>query len=818
MITIPGYRMLRQLGRGGMATVYLALQESVQREVALKVMSPALAGDEFGERFLREARIAASLRHPHVVQVHDVGRSGDWHYMAMEYLGGGPALQRQRVGDVGYALRITREIADALAYAHARGVIHRDIKPDNLLLRDDGSAVLTDFGIARAGDASRMTQAGTIMGTPHYMAPEQATGSAIDGRADLYSLGVVFHELLLGRVPFDADDWVAVGLMHISAPVPPLPPQFASLQPLLDHLLAKTPEQRFRNGAELAEAIEHIEDCLAERNGGVKPRRSGRVHAVSPPSAVEAAQASESAEPTLGRLDHLPERSSARSRRARPTPAPHRRRSTLVLATLALLGLLAAAAFHWQAPLRELLLPRYETVLQQAEQALAEDRLSAADGSGASELFQRALAQNPDDARARAGQLAVGERYLERAEQALAEERRDDARVALAAARAQGIAGSRIAPIEQRLLHNEDREAELMQLLQAAQAALAADRIDDGDADSALALYQRALLLAPDNRVVRHGLRETLSRLLARAGESIAAGQLDAAGHQIDAVAAIDATHLDLASRRSQLAQARQQRQGALQQRLDEAEALLRRGRLTTPAGGNAREAFQAILAGAPDQPEAMAGLRRVADALLLQAERASADFRFDEARVALDQARTTLPTHPGLGNAEKRLRELQARGARITAAPPGDPQRLARDLEAAATALREGRLVHPPGESAFDLYKSVLRADPRNATAEAGIAALPAAARRHFEEALGRNRFNAAMGYLQGLETVAPGDSALPDMRHRLARSLLGFANERLGAGELQRARDALQLAAELEPGNAELPALRARLEQAQP
>ena len=148
VIEISGYRLLRQLGRGGMATVYLAMQESVDREVALKVMSPALLADpNFGERFLREAKIAAKLHHRHVVGIHDVGRAGDYHYIAMEYLSGGAVLHKDgNPRAVAFALRVIREIAAALDYAHKKGFVHRDVKPDNILLRDDGSSALTDFG------------------------------------------------------------------------------------------------------------------------------------------------------------------------------------------------------------------------------------------------------------------------------------------------------------------------------------------------------------------------------------------------------------------------------------------------------------------------------------------------------------------------------------------------------------------------------------------------------------------------------------------------------------------------------------------------
>ena len=267
MIDIPGYKILKQLGRGGMATVYLALQESVDREVALKIMSPALMVDpNFGERFLREARIAAKLHHRHVVGVHDVGKHGDIHYIAMEFVSGGSAHHEDgKPDDPTHVLRVVREIATALGYAHSKGFVHRDVKPDNILMRDDGSSALTDFGIARANDsATRMTRTGAVIGTPHYMSPEQARGRPLDGRADLYSLGCVLYEMLMGRVPYQADDPLAVGIMHITEPVPKLSPHLVPIQPLLDRLMAKTPEERFQNGGEVADAIREIEIDIAE--------------------------------------------------------------------------------------------------------------------------------------------------------------------------------------------------------------------------------------------------------------------------------------------------------------------------------------------------------------------------------------------------------------------------------------------------------------------------------------------------------------------------------------------------------------------------
>lgn len=261
-MVIPGYKILRPLGKGGMATVYLAIQESFEREVALKVMSPQLSADSnFCERFLREAKIVAKISHPSIVAVYDVNTSNGLYYLAMEYHPGGDLKARIREGlSARDALRITKAMAKALEYAHSKGYIHRDIKPDNILFRADGSPVLTDFGIARAieGDAG-LTQMGTVAGTPKYMSPEQARGLPLDGDSDFYSLGVVLFEMLTGHVPYEATDPIALGIMHLNSPVPRLEGRLAHFQPVIDQLLAKNPSQRPQSGTALIEKIEALE-------------------------------------------------------------------------------------------------------------------------------------------------------------------------------------------------------------------------------------------------------------------------------------------------------------------------------------------------------------------------------------------------------------------------------------------------------------------------------------------------------------------------------------------------------------------------------
>ena len=257
------YEILEELGRGGMALVYRAKDRHLEREVAIKVLPFSLAFDsEFVERFQREARTAAQLEHPNIIPIYRVGRSGRVIYFVMKFLRGGSlstVLGERRKLNPPEIRRLLTEAGSALGYAAQRGIVHRDIKPDNIMFDEFGQCVLTDFGIAKAASGQRLTGTGMSIGTPHYMSPEQARAQGIDGRSDIYSLGVVSYQALTGTVPYDGEDSFSIGYKHITEPVP-VPQLITSderrLFEVIKRMLMKDPADRFQSCEELVASLQ----------------------------------------------------------------------------------------------------------------------------------------------------------------------------------------------------------------------------------------------------------------------------------------------------------------------------------------------------------------------------------------------------------------------------------------------------------------------------------------------------------------------------------------------------------------------------------
>ena len=279
------YIIQSELGRGAMGIVYRATDSVLERTVAVKTVNMTLeqegGGDRYEARFYQEARAAAGLNHPNIVTVHDVGKSGEVMFMAMEYIEGVELRslmgEGQRVG-IGQAVSIAAQIAEGLAYAHQRGVVHRDIKPANIMVVPNGPAKITDFGIARRRAASELTQTGMLLGSPKYMSPEQVIGKRADHRSDIFSLGVILYEMLCGAAPFSGENVTALMYQTVNF-VPPPPSAVNSAVPeLLDFItakmLAKPVEERYQDAQEVARDLRECERQLGTAAAAVHPART----------------------------------------------------------------------------------------------------------------------------------------------------------------------------------------------------------------------------------------------------------------------------------------------------------------------------------------------------------------------------------------------------------------------------------------------------------------------------------------------------------------------------------------------------------------
>jgi len=259
-LQVPGYTILKQIGRGGMSTVVLARRSEDAHEVALKILFCAGSDSQALKAFGQEYTLISTLQHPNVIRVYERAFARDYAYIAMEHLVGGDLNQRIRCGiNPEQALTYLRQIAQGLAAVHALDIVHRDLKPGNVVFRDDDTPAITDFGVAHAlRGPGEVDYKEPMVGTPYYMSPEQCAGAVADRRSDLYSLGVILYQMLAGRRPFAADTVDGLMNAHMAAPLPRLPQHSTALQPLLDGLLAKDPDDRFQSADELLAGIEWL--------------------------------------------------------------------------------------------------------------------------------------------------------------------------------------------------------------------------------------------------------------------------------------------------------------------------------------------------------------------------------------------------------------------------------------------------------------------------------------------------------------------------------------------------------------------------------
>jgi len=662
-IEIKGYKILRTLGQGGMATVYLAVQESFEREVALKVMSPSLSADPtFGERFLREARIVSRLVHPNIVTVYDVGVDNGYHFLSMEYVPG-QDLKDQRFGlTLPARLRVIKEVAGALDFAGSQGYVHRDVKPENIMLHArDSRAVLMDFGIARPADGrSSMTQTGIAIGTPHYMSPEQAKGREVDGRSDLYSLGVVLYLLLEGHVPYDADSAVAVGIKHVSEPIPRLSPELALFQSIIDKVLAKDPEARYQTGAELIAALDappvaQIEALAARLSPGAQISEidaedaeaptvvsaplanadTGAAPATVARPSVAAAQVNMNTEVALESAESLAV--TEEDLQERPQP---RQQSSGVASWL--LGLLVAVAvaggFYW------------------SQRIPSELRLGEPPAQAVNEMLQVAsVSPPPGDVEvasiAEPAPLEMSaDSFLKQPGDGLLEDPAENS-----AARGEVAGGG-------------ESHSEL-------DGSVAKDVKTEGVTEEGAAAEHA---VSPDAEA-SSATTDTQSEVTATEAESADSLPTEAdegsdSASEIPDQAAVVATQLALA------------------------QHYLAADALTQPAGANALETLRQVLALEPEHAEALAGVQAIAQRYLQLSRTPALEGQWQRALGLIDKGLTVVPDHPDLASTRQAVEETRTRQHRM--------QQL---LEQARELRGAGQLLQPDGNSAFDRCQAAL-------------------------------------------------------------------------------------------------------------
>lgn len=688
-VEIPGYKILRTLGRGGMATVYLAIQEVFEREVALKVMSRTLAEDpNFTQRFFREAKIVSKLVHPNIVTVHDVGVHDGYCYLSMEYIDGrdlryvfGSLTLREKIQAI-------RDIAKALDYSGVKGYVHRDIKPENIMFHlSDGRAVLMDFGIARAAESETMvTQVGTAIGTPHYMSPEQAKGKSVDGRSDIYSLGVVFFYIFAGRVPYDAESAVAVGIKHITEPVPLLPPAYEALQPLVDKMMAKDVEKRYQSAKQLIadldmldlEVLEHSlefsthtlmsrSDTLAERETSVYESRPAEYTASSDPYLDE-----------LSTFDNYVADTDELSKDKAPI-------LSWMIAGSFVISVIALFLYFKNPALIQPYLDRAVSVFTAPERPGSveiEPSVPREPGQGqviaptAAETTAKTMAQGHINRTAAAPALApaAGESVAVEKEKLEAEQR-----LAIAAAQEK---------IEQ-LKHAYQRDEIYLVELVAAFRNL-------------LQLGNNAATLRMDFDRFRQQELASLKDFAAKGGSSAALTK------KVDQYRLLfpeekKAVFDDI------LAIGNQRKK--VMSLIIEAEAYLKQNNLTKPVNRNALDTYNKALALDPNNEQALLGKRQIAQRLADVALNKQQSQQYD---MALRSAQKALEIDPLNSTA------LQVEAAAGTVFERRDT--ITKLLLSADRKITQGDLFSPANEGAFHDYQKVLDLDPGNATAQVGL------------------------------------------------------------------------------------------------
>lgn len=754
-IKIPGYEVLRELGRGGMASVYLALQRSLDRMVALKVMKRDIDDlEKFERRFLLEGRTMAKIPHRNIVAVYDIVKGVYETYIAMEFLDGGSLSDRMKAGlSLASTISIVVQLAKALQFAHEQGVIHRDLKPANIMFRDAQTPVLTDFGIARRKDdsAPRLTESGMLVGTPTYMSPEQIGDIDVDGRSDLYSLGVLFYELLVGTPPFVADTSIAVLTAHLTSTPPRLPQQLADFQPVMDRLLAKDRENRYPSldvfCAALKRAVVSSPALLTRLRSDPYDSLSDQLLALG--FSIEDGNGKHRS--TYGRFQKpiASARSSGeilpRIEEGQSEQIAARLRylvaSRIALATGAavLLGLVIMGVTTW--PDREIdaLTKRTVDVLL----LQVDDRMASGDLIAAADYVQLSREQAPSYPEVRERAASLSGMLKAEARDAVLRGNFDDALAQLERARLVYPEDAELSTIAASIGDGRqfaERTRSIQDLVERANAEI--DAGNDIGPGGAMALLDEARALAPTDAGVLELQAAVVARLLKPARDALAANDLATARTAIDGTAAAMASEPEWRTLRLAVEAAEEAavKRTLLVAGLQRVDVQIREGRLDAPIGDNASETLAALPA--VDGYELELNRRRAALAGAF-VELARSMLREGRVELALQSANRALNLEPGTATVAFELKRV------IESRLDSQRSRVIELMARAEQALFDGRFVAPRQNNVRDLAQQVLDLDPGNEEAAALLREVPI---RMADAAMARSK----AGDLVGAETLA--------------------------------------------------------------
>ena len=746
---IPGYEMLRELGEGGMATVFLAIQHSLDRKVAIKVMRRELRVSsgpmpEFERRFLLEGRTMAKLPHRNIVAVYDIVTRDDIAYISMEYLEGGTLSERMREGvSLGEAIGVVVQLANGLEFAHRNGVIHRDLKPSNVMFRDDATPVLTDFGIAKQSDvmAARITQTGLVLGTPTYMSPEQASGRETDGRSDQYSLGILFYELLTGQPPFTGDNPMNVLMGHALQAPPPLPADLAPLQPVFDRMLAKAPADRYKDLHEFTRALRTIvvgNDTLAKKLGDITATStSERLRALGFSGELTGGDSGFALD-----LLRMPRTDPSLRNTSSGVQRALRRRPRLFAAIAAAIGVLVLGSVLWLA-----LAPRQlsqdeqvlvRTLLREADRFVESGALLDPPGENAFEDVQKVLQKDPANARALELLQQIGDKVRAQAETTLAAGDLDAAAERANQALLVVPDDAAVQALVKRITDQQDARSRAQRVAELlARADDAERRGRRNGADGSYALLRNALALVPDDAGVLQRLKTVTDAEFRRVRDLLKLGRSDEAAQAHAALKAdfgsdpvFIALGEDIVRAQGEVTRARQ-----VAERLALAQGAFDAGRISDPPGDNAFDFYEQARQ-LDERSSAVAAFRSVLTARLVAEARAARDR--GDFSASLDRAGLALRIDPAL-EAAKSIRaaaesQLDARLIRIAGL-----------LGNARIAISAGRPLPPARDNARDILDTLLREDPANADALKLREALPRYTAEAARAALARDDLDAA-------------------------------------------------------------------------